>query len=100
MRWHRPIPKTRTSGARPIGCFRRKSGARAIGRSSGPTRNLRAGHSEYGNEFYPDIDDTAMVMLALSKTQSSDPGVQQACQQRAIDWLAGHAIEGWRLGGV
>jgi squalene-hopene/tetraprenyl-beta-curcumene cyclase len=42
---------------------------------------------EYGNEFYPDIDDTAMVMLALSKTQSSDPGVQQACQQRAIDWL-------------
>jgi squalene-hopene/tetraprenyl-beta-curcumene cyclase len=42
---------------------------------------------EYRNEFYPDIDDTAMVLLALSKTRGSDPAAQQACQRRAVSWL-------------
>ncbi len=42
---------------------------------------------EYSNEFYPDIDDTAMVMLALSRAQGSDPGAQKACHGRALDWL-------------
>jgi squalene-hopene/tetraprenyl-beta-curcumene cyclase len=42
---------------------------------------------EYGNEFYPDIDDTAMVTLALSEAQSSDAAAQEACQKRALDWL-------------
>lgn len=42
---------------------------------------------EYANAFYPDIDDTAMVMLALSQASASDPSAQQACHRRAIDWL-------------
>jgi len=42
---------------------------------------------EYSNEFYPDIDDTAMVMLALSRVRASDPRAQQACHRRALDWL-------------
>jgi squalene-hopene/tetraprenyl-beta-curcumene cyclase len=42
---------------------------------------------EYTNEFYPDVDDTAMVMLALSRIQGSDPAAQKACHRRAIDWL-------------
>ncbi len=42
---------------------------------------------EYVNEFYPDIDDTAMVMLALSRARASDPAAQEACQKRALDWL-------------
>jgi squalene-hopene/tetraprenyl-beta-curcumene cyclase len=42
---------------------------------------------EYANEFYPDIDDTAMVMLALSRAEASDPGAQKACHRRALDWL-------------
>ncbi|HUI53607.1 MAG TPA: squalene--hopene cyclase [Bryobacteraceae bacterium] len=42
---------------------------------------------EYSNEFYPDVDDTAMVMLALSQAQASNPAAQQACQKRALDWL-------------
>jgi len=42
---------------------------------------------EYANEFYPDIDDTAMVMLALSRAAASDSAAQQACQRRALDWL-------------
>jgi squalene-hopene/tetraprenyl-beta-curcumene cyclase len=41
----------------------------------------------YRNEHYPDIDDTAMVMLALSQAPASDAAAQQACHQRAIDWL-------------
>jgi squalene-hopene/tetraprenyl-beta-curcumene cyclase len=35
---------------------------------------------EYVNEFYPDIDDTAMVLLALSQSGSPAP-------QRALDWM-------------
>jgi squalene-hopene/tetraprenyl-beta-curcumene cyclase len=42
---------------------------------------------EYANEFYPDIDDTAMVMLALGGARASDTGAQQACQARALKWL-------------
>jgi squalene-hopene/tetraprenyl-beta-curcumene cyclase len=42
---------------------------------------------EYANEFYPDVDDTAMVMLALSAARASDPAGQQACHRRALDWL-------------
>jgi squalene-hopene/tetraprenyl-beta-curcumene cyclase len=42
---------------------------------------------EYRNDFYPDIDDTAMVMLALSKARGSNAAKQQACHKRALDWL-------------
>jgi squalene-hopene/tetraprenyl-beta-curcumene cyclase len=42
---------------------------------------------EYANEFYPDIDDTAMVMLALSRAQGRDREAQKACHRRALDWL-------------
>jgi squalene-hopene/tetraprenyl-beta-curcumene cyclase len=41
----------------------------------------------YRNEHYPDIDDTAMVMLALSQAPASDAAAQKACHARAIDWL-------------
>jgi len=41
----------------------------------------------YTNEHYPDIDDTAMVMLALSAARGSDPTAQQACHRRGVDWL-------------
>jgi len=42
---------------------------------------------EYANEFYPDIDDTAMVMLALSEAEGSERGAQRACEKRALAWL-------------
>jgi squalene-hopene/tetraprenyl-beta-curcumene cyclase len=42
---------------------------------------------EYNNEFYPDIDDSAMVLLALSHIRASDPAAQRACEKRALDWL-------------
>ena len=42
---------------------------------------------EFNNDFYPDVDDTAMVLLALEKSRASDAAKQKACEKRAIDWL-------------
>src|SRR5208282_2738003 len=42
---------------------------------------------EYANEFYPDIDDTAMVLLALNRSHASRSEEQQDCEHRAIQWL-------------
>jgi squalene-hopene/tetraprenyl-beta-curcumene cyclase len=42
---------------------------------------------EFANEFYPDIDDTAMVLLALNRSHASRPEEQKACEHRAIQWL-------------
>ncbi len=42
---------------------------------------------EFNNGFYPDVDDTAMVLLALERAQGSDREAQRACVQRALDWL-------------
>lgn len=42
---------------------------------------------EFANEFYPDIDDTAMVLLSLQHAQSRNTVAQQAAVRRAIDWL-------------
>ncbi|MGH9721236.1 MAG: squalene--hopene cyclase [Bryobacteraceae bacterium] len=42
---------------------------------------------EYNNEFYPDIDDTAMVLLALSRASASNADRRRACIKRAVDWL-------------
>ena len=44
---------------------------------------------EFANEFYPDIDDTAMVLLALKHAKASDPVRQARVEQRAISWLLG-----------
>jgi squalene-hopene/tetraprenyl-beta-curcumene cyclase len=44
---------------------------------------------EFANEFYPDIDDTAMVLLALMHARASDPERQRAAEQRAVRWLIG-----------
>ncbi|HCC57426.1 MAG TPA: squalene--hopene cyclase [Solibacterales bacterium] len=42
---------------------------------------------EFNNEFYPDIDDTAMVLLAFQHARGGDAQVQEACERRATDWL-------------
>lgn len=44
---------------------------------------------EFDNEFYPDIDDTAMVLLALLHARASDPEAQARTEKRAINWLLG-----------
>ncbi|HEX8984982.1 MAG TPA: squalene--hopene cyclase [Bryobacteraceae bacterium] len=44
---------------------------------------------EFANEFYPDIDDTAMVLLALRHARSSNAAAQRATEERALAWLLG-----------
>ena len=42
---------------------------------------------EFDNEFYPDIDDTAQVLLGLHHARGSNSPKQEACAQRAVNWL-------------
>jgi squalene-hopene/tetraprenyl-beta-curcumene cyclase len=42
---------------------------------------------EFANEFYPDIDDTAMVLLALLHAKADDGASQRAAIERATRWL-------------
>lgn len=44
---------------------------------------------EFANEYYPDIDDTAMVLLALQHARASNPERQRRAERRAINWLLG-----------
>lgn len=44
---------------------------------------------EFANEYYPDIDDTAMVLLALLYAKASDPERQMRAENRAVKWLLG-----------
>jgi squalene-hopene/tetraprenyl-beta-curcumene cyclase len=44
---------------------------------------------EFANEHYPDIDDTAMVLLALLHARGSDPARQERVEKRGINWLLG-----------
>lgn len=44
---------------------------------------------EFANEFYPDIDDTAQVLLAFKHARGSNPERQARCERRAINWLLG-----------
>ncbi|HUK23912.1 MAG TPA: squalene--hopene cyclase [Terriglobales bacterium] len=42
---------------------------------------------EFNNEFYPDVDDSAMVCLALNQVEHPNGRYQRESVQRAIDWI-------------
>ena len=42
---------------------------------------------EFENEFYPDVDDTAQVLLALKCVDNPRERYQHEVAQRALDWL-------------
>lgn len=42
---------------------------------------------EFANEYYPDIDDTAMVLLALHHAKSAQTEKQRKTMERATRWL-------------
>ncbi len=42
---------------------------------------------EFNNEFYPDVDDSAMVCLGLSRVEHPNGRYQLESVQRAIDWI-------------
>jgi squalene-hopene/tetraprenyl-beta-curcumene cyclase len=42
---------------------------------------------EFANDPYPDVDDTAMVLLALSRVQLPDAERQRESMRRGLNWL-------------
>ena len=44
---------------------------------------------EYRNDFYPDTDDTAMVLMALARTGSANTPAARPAVERALRWLLG-----------
>ena len=42
---------------------------------------------EFNNEFYPDVDDSAQVLLAFSRVKTSNESYQSRSVQRALDWI-------------
>jgi squalene-hopene/tetraprenyl-beta-curcumene cyclase len=42
---------------------------------------------EFNNEFYPDVDDSAMVLLALSRVANPRERYQDEVAQRAVRWI-------------
>ena len=44
---------------------------------------------EFRNDFYPDVDDTAFVLMALDRVKYPDPAPMEAAMRRGIQWLLG-----------
>ncbi len=42
---------------------------------------------EFENKWNPDVDDTAMVLLALRKIPTDDPKKRDECFQRGLKWM-------------
>ncbi len=42
---------------------------------------------EFENKWNPDVDDTAMVLLALRKVPTDDPAKRDACFRRGLTWM-------------
>ena len=53
---------------------------------------------QYDNDFYPDLDDSAMVMMALAKTQGLDPERKRALHRARPHLVPRHAGRRRRLG--
>ncbi|NJM44841.1 MAG: squalene--hopene cyclase [Alkalinema sp. RU_4_3] len=43
---------------------------------------------EFDNRFYPDVDDTAVVVMALNATNIPNEGLKQRAIDRALQWIA------------
>ena len=42
---------------------------------------------EYENKWNPDVDDTAMVLLALRKVPTDNPRRRDECFKRGLKWM-------------
>jgi squalene-hopene/tetraprenyl-beta-curcumene cyclase len=42
---------------------------------------------EFRNDFYPDVDDTAFVLMALQRVNYPEPARMEAAVRRGIQWL-------------
>jgi squalene-hopene/tetraprenyl-beta-curcumene cyclase len=44
---------------------------------------------QYDNPFYPDLDDTAMVLMALEKVRGIDPDRTRLAREQGLGWFLG-----------
>jgi squalene-hopene cyclase len=42
---------------------------------------------EFDNRFYPDVDDTAVVVMALAQAESSNEALKAKAIDRAVNWI-------------
>src|ERR1700681_4888885 len=42
---------------------------------------------EFRNDFYPDVDDTAFVLMALQRVDHPKPALLQAAARRGTEWM-------------
>ena len=107
---------TRRWCAPPSGCSARRSPCAATGRSPRPSSRPGGWAFEFANVNYPDVDDTAEVVLALQRVataRSAPRGTARNGARRGCDWRRastarstaralgrGHAERGRRLGRV
>ena len=52
---------------------------------------------QYDNDFYPDVDDTAVALMALEKVRGLDPDRARTAKELGLGWLLGMQCEngGW-----
>ncbi|MBI3637602.1 MAG: squalene--hopene cyclase, partial [Candidatus Rokubacteria bacterium] len=52
---------------------------------------------QYANDFYPDLDDSAVALMALEKVAGLDPDRVRAAKERGLGWFLGMQGEdgGW-----
>jgi squalene-hopene/tetraprenyl-beta-curcumene cyclase len=43
---------------------------------------------EFENRFYPDVDDTAVVVMALTAVQTPNQPLREQAMKRAVDWIS------------
>jgi len=53
----------------------------------GPNVEPTGWHFQFHNQFYPDLDDSAMVVLALQRSPLADEPAVAAAARRGVDWL-------------
>ncbi|BAY46103.1 squalene/oxidosqualene cyclase [Scytonema sp. HK-05] len=49
---------------------------------------------EFDNSFYPDVDDTAVVVMALSALQLPNEALKRAAITRAVNWIVSMQCQG------
>jgi len=54
-----------------------------------PTLEAGGWPFQFGNDFYPDLDDTAMVVMGLSRIEHPDVARVRRAVDRAVGWLRG-----------
>jgi len=74
---------------------------KAIDRHGVPTSDLAGWAFQYANPHYPDLDDTAVVVMALYRMRKRQPTREyETAIVRAREWIEGLLSRQRRLGSV